>query len=451
MIDTLNTIATKPKIFLVLPVPSWPNSMGIRDSVMQKIIPIIKDIGAKRGLWTIDVNTPLKRDSSYFYDGVHPLAPAADTIANVFYHAITGNPSSFRFVARSHTTSSGTLPYRLFYPYNYDPAKKYPLILTLHGAGESGVDNWLHIIKNRVAEIWADDTAQAKQNCFVVSPQCPTNHKWVEVAAWTDCYYSTQSIAQSIPLTIALAMLDSIKREFPIDTNRLYVTGLSMGGYGTWDFIARYPGKFAAAAPQSGGCDTSKASAIKNVPLWSFHGALDPTVPPNADRSMMRTVLPKLGVTVAYYTAQYASYFANPTITRNNLKTAIDTGARTLYCEYTDGAHDIWTQSFNDPLLEEWMFLQKKPSPDNTRALPEHSSNRVLNNFRLFAIPGNSTAAACRNLAPGVSYVVKVIDTKGTLFGRKAVSTPSEMNSFMRTCAAKSSGIRLVELDRAQN
>jgi lysophospholipase L1-like esterase len=158
MIDTLNTLSTKPKIFLVLPVPVWSNYYGIRDSALQKMIPIIKAIGAKRGLWIIDANTPLKNFSSYFSDGVHPNTSGADTIASVIYHSIIGNPSSFRFVARSHTSAQGTLSYRLFYPYKYDPARKYPLIITLHGVGESGTDNWIHITKNRLAEIWADDT-----------------------------------------------------------------------------------------------------------------------------------------------------------------------------------------------------------------------------------------------------------------------------------------------------
>jgi predicted peptidase len=121
-------------------------------------------------------------------------------------------------------------------------------------------------------------------------------------------YYSTQSIAQSIPLTIALSLIDSIKREFPIDTNRLYAVGLSMGGYGTWDLIARYPGKFAAAVPVCGGNDTGKASALQNVPIWAFHGAVDPTVPPDADRSMMLTLFPGLGLSVTSYSTQYTNY-----------------------------------------------------------------------------------------------------------------------------------------------
>lgn len=446
MIDTLNTLASKPKIFLVLPVPIWTNSYGIRDSALQKMIPIIKDIGARRGLWIIDANTPLKNFSSYFSDGVHPNATGADTIAHVIYHGLTGNPSSFRFVARSHTSAQGTLPYRLFYPYKYDQTRKYPLILTLHGVGESGIDNWLHITKNRLAEIWADDTTQAKQNCFVVSPQCPVSRKWVEVAAWTNCYYSTQTIAQSIPLAIALTLIDSLKREFPIDTNRLYVTGLSMGGYGTWDLVSRYPGKFAAAVPVCGGNDTSTASVLKNVSVWAFHGAQDPTVPPNADRSMMRTIFPGIGVPVTYYTAQYSSYFTASTMTRTALSTAITGGTKKVYCEYTDGVHDIWAKTFNEPLLAQWLFLQQKS------AVVGVANDRLMNtvagkeNGIYAAINGSDVQSIFSKLTPGRRYNLSVYNARGVQIKKAVIDATPSSKSALQKILNVTKGIKWVRI-----
>ena len=446
MIDTLNTLSTKPKIFLVLPVPIWTNTFGIRDSALQKMIPIIKDIGAKRGLWIIDANTPLKNFSSYFSDGVHPNASGADTIASVIYHSIIGNPSSFRFVARSHTSAQGTLPYRLFYPYKYDQTKKYPLIITLHGVGESGTDNWFHITKNRLAEIWADDTTQVKQNCFVVSPQCPTNHKWVEVSAWNVMYYSTQSIAQSIPLTITLTLVDSLKREFPIDTNRLYVVGLSMGGYGTWDLIARYPGKFAAAVPLCGGNDTSKASALQNVPIWAFHGALDPTVPPNADRSMMRTIFPNIGLSVTYYTTQYTSYFAASTITSAALSSAINGGAKKLYCEYTDGVHDIWAKTYNEPLLAQWLFLQQKGATVGV-AKSRLVKTTVKNTRNVHKVMGgNDVPSIFSTLAPGRWYSLRVFNARGVQMQKAVIDASASSKIAVQKMVEATPGVKWVQI-----
>jgi poly(3-hydroxybutyrate) depolymerase len=429
----LNTLSTKPKIFLVLPVPSWTNTFGIRDSILQKIIPIIKDIGAKRGLWIIDANTPLKSFQSYFADGVHPNAAGADTIANVIYHCITGAPSSSRFVRRSHNT----LPYRLYYPYKYNPTTKYPLILSLHGAGERGTDNQAQIIVHRLAEIWAEDTTQAKQNCFVVSPQCPADPaKWVNVAAWTNVFYSTQSIAQSASLTITLSLLDSLIREFPIDTNRLYVTGISMGGYGTWDLIARYPGRFAAAIPMSGGLDTSKTSAIRNVPVWTFHGGIDGTVPPTATRSIMRTLFPNLGVPVTYYIAQYASYFTGSTITRAALLSAIDGGAKKLYCEYTDGQHDIWTNSYNDQLVAHWLFLQHKTPAVHTIEVTALSGKPAASKIVFPVFGGNSISALFAGLKNGHEYEFRVFDARGAMTGKFSVdASPASRNAVKKVLA----------------
>jgi lysophospholipase L1-like esterase/dienelactone hydrolase len=371
MIDTLNTLATKPRIYLVLPPPIWTNTFGIRDSALQKIIAIVKQIALERGLPIIDCNTPLKSSQAFFADGVHPNAVGADTIAHIIYRSIIGSPA-MRFQFCSYSSTEGTLPFRLFLPENYSRTERYPLILALHGAGECGSDNIEQISGHRVAEIWAEDTTQAKQKCFVAAPQCPSSGQWVNVPTWNQMYYSTTTMAQSGPLTLALKVLDSLIKVYPIDTNRLYITGLSMGGYGTWDIITRHPGKFAAAIPLSGGNDTSKASVLTKTPIWAFHGAVDGTVPPQADRSMFANIKAG-GESVVSYTATYTPYFGTPTITRDTLATQIGSGATKLYGEYTNGGHDIWTDTYNDPLLAEWLFKQVKPLP----AVAELSEGRT--------------------------------------------------------------------------
>jgi lysophospholipase L1-like esterase/dienelactone hydrolase len=443
-IDTLNTLASKPKIFLALPPPIWANTFGIRDSILTNfIMPIIKQIGAYRGLWVIDANTPLRGFSSYFADGVHPNAAGEDTIAHVFYRCITGKPVASRFVGRSHTTAQGTLPYRLYYPYKYNHSLKYPVILTLHGAGERGTDNNAQIALHRLAEIWAEDSMQARHNCFVVAPQCPADPgKWVNVPAWTSVFYSTQSITESASLGIARSLLDSLVREFPVDTNRQYVTGLSMGGYGTWDLIARTPARFAAAVPFSGGLDTGRAPAMRNIPIWTFHGALDGTVPPAATRSIMRTLFPGLGVSVTCYTCQYATYFAGSTMTRAALLSAIDAGAKKLYTEYTDGSHDIWTKSYNDTMLAHWLFLQQKTQAAATTAVT--TAGRICKSKVRPVFNGCNVTALFSGLTPGQEYEFRVFDSRGILTNRfQAAASPASRN-YTQKMLAGAAGLRWV-------
>ncbi len=443
MIDTLNALPTKPRIFLVLPVPIWSNYFGIRDSVLKKIIVIMKQIADERGLPVIDCNTPLLSAQSFFSDGVHPNAAGADSIARIIYRSISGSPE-VRFQYRSFTSSGASLPYRLFVPENYSRQQKYPLILTLHGVGESGNDNVAHVKKNRIAERWAEDSTQKIQKCFVVSPQCPTSDKWVNVPSWSNVYYSTQTLQESASLKRALALVDSLVKEFPIDTNRLYVTGLSMGGYGTWDVLARHPGKFAAAIALCGGSDTSKASQIRNTPIWAFHGVLDNVVPPTATRSMIAR-FEALGTPVIKYTAQYGNYFSGSTITRAKLTSAIDSGASTIFCEYPDADHSIWTNTYNEPLLTTWLFKQKKQPPVAV-SLPA-SAMCPSTGSGLFAIyPGNRFSGLVdKDLSRG-RYEVRVFDLKGCLLNQTILNGEKDAFQKIQSMIRPVSGMQWVSL-----
>jgi alpha-L-fucosidase 2 len=443
MIDTLNALSTKPRIFLVLPVPIWSNYFGIRDSALKKIIVIIKQIADERGLPVIDCNTPLLSFQSYFSDGVHPNAAGADSIAHIIARSITGSPE-VRFQFRSFTSSGASLPYRLFVPENYTRQEKYPLIMTLHGVGESGNDNVAHVKKNRVAERWAEDSTQKIQKCFVVSPQCPTSDKWVNVPSWSNVYYNTQSLQESASLGRALALVDSLVKEFPIDTNRLYITGLSMGGYGTWDVLARHPGKFAAAIALCGGSDTSKANKIRNTPIWTFHGALDNVVPPTATRSMISR-FETLGTSAVKYTAQYGNYFSGSTITREKLTSKIDSGATTIFCEYPDADHSIWTNTYNEPLLTRWLFKQKKQPPVAISSVVP--AKFVFEESGLFAIyPGNRLSGlADKDLSKG-RYEVRIFDLKGTLLNRTILNGGSNAYQTIQGMIRLVTGIQWVSL-----
>ncbi|HMB91704.1 MAG TPA: alpha/beta hydrolase-fold protein, partial [Rhodothermales bacterium] len=130
-----------------------------------------------------------------------------------------------QFEIRSYTLDGFTLPYRLFVPENYDPEVAYPLVLALHGAGERGTDNERHIRPHRLATSWADPANQAENPAFVVAPQVPPNERWSAEQPVDQSDFTNEELA-------TLAILDSPAVEFNIDPNRVYITGLSMGGHG---------------------------------------------------------------------------------------------------------------------------------------------------------------------------------------------------------------------------
>jgi predicted esterase len=248
-----------------------------------------------------------------------------------------------KFVARSHTFQGVTLPYRLFIPDNYSPSQKYPLVLALHGAGERGTDNLIHIRLHRLATSWADPVNQAKYPCLVVAPQCPPNQSWD-----VDAIVATVS-----------SLLDSLANEFTIDSNRLYVTGLSMGGFGTWDLITRFPNRFAAAIPMSGGWYPDLVSRIANTPIWNFHGRVDPTVPVSESRDMIEA-LKGIGRTVVYTRCWNSDCTGLPD---SVIALYVKSHADLFYTEYQYGGHVIWAESYDYPLLFPWVFDKYRLTP----------------------------------------------------------------------------------------
>ena len=129
-------------------------------------------------------------------------------------------------------------------------------------------------------------------------------------------------------MALLIELLAEAERMFPIDPDRIYVTGLSMGGFGTWDLIARFPDRFAAAVPVCGGGDPGTAPLIRDLPVWAFHGALDRVVPPSNSRVMVRALQ--------------------------------EAGARPGYSEYPDVGHNSWTKAYEDPYLLPWLFEQHR-------------------------------------------------------------------------------------------
>jgi predicted peptidase len=174
----------------------------------------------------------------------------------------------WRYEARNNSDGEGdTLPYRLFIPPSYEPRDRYPLVLFLHGSGERGTDNTRQITDQCVADVLSRPQVQKHHPAFVVVPQAP------EAAQWG--FY----IGDSTPADLAVGIVRQLEHQFSIDPNRIYLTGFSMGGMGTFYLLARYPGLFAAAVPLAGGGDPAIAREITRIPLWAFHGDHDNFVP----------------------------------------------------------------------------------------------------------------------------------------------------------------------------
>jgi hypothetical protein len=254
-------------------------------------------------------------------------------------HAQTIDEIYNKFIKRYHTYQNTTLPYYIFMPATYNPQIHYSLVLCLHGSGECG-DNPSAVKKNSMATVWAMDSNQTRWPCFIFVPQCPNGQAWTST---------------NIVLTVN-DILDSLLFETSIDTNRLYITGLSLGGNGTWDMIVHFPNKFAAAIPMSGWGDSSKAALIKHIPIWNFHGAKDATVNVVYSREMI-TALENASDNVVYTNCHNGDCTG---LSDSVIADKIKNGAKHLYTEYENGGHVIWDQSYNNIFLLPWVFSQSK-------------------------------------------------------------------------------------------
>lgn len=191
------------------------------------------------------------------------------------------------FIAVVHTNGGEYLPYRLFMPDGWKTEKNpLPLVLFLHGAGKRGNDN----IKPTSSHVdgLISITKSGKYKAFLLAPQCAKDKRWAEISWQVPAY--TNPVPISSTMKMVFTVLDGVIKKYNIDTNRIYVTGLSMGGFGTFDIIYRRPDMFAAAAPLSGGGATATAKKIAHIPLWAFHGTKDKAVSVNLTREMIKAM-----------------------------------------------------------------------------------------------------------------------------------------------------------------
>lgn len=231
-----------------------------------------------------------------------------------------------RYIKLKYTNpSKDTLLYRLLEP-DYNPSRKYPLIVFLHGSGERGNDNDAQLKWGAMQ--FATDEMMMKYPCFVLAPQCPNNLAWPNITDYGNLEKMRLNPVPSLPMKLVRELIAEMAKNPRIDTNRIYITGVSLGGYGTYDAMMRYPKLFAAAVPVCGGGDLTKANTIKHIPTWIFHGAEDAAVD-------------------VKFTTEMA----------NALQKAGGKPGVTIYPEV---GHFSWLGAYIDPLMIEWLFKQSK-------------------------------------------------------------------------------------------
>ncbi len=237
------------------------------------------------------------------------------------------------FEKQQYTNNGDTLLYRILYPLNYSEDEIYPLILFLHGAGERGSDNELQLVHG--AALFADSSVRTKYPAFVIFPQCPVDKTWAGYKinhgadSATHRLYLEPNTPFQRPLQLVKLLLDSLSNARQVDKKRIYIGGLSMGGFGTFDMLQRYPDFFSAAFPICGGGIPADAiKYAKNVTMWVFHGAKDNVVNPGLSRNMVAA-----------------------------LKAA---GGNVKYTEYPEANHNSWDSAFAEPQLFSWLFSQSR-------------------------------------------------------------------------------------------
>lgn len=221
--------------------------------------------------------------------------------------------------------NGAVLNYRFLSP-DYNTMRKYPLVIFLHGSGERGDNNEAQLtwgITNM-----ATDRMRSMFPAFIVAPQCPLDESWANIDV-DEKTNELKLLDKPTPvMEQVIELVHEIMKKHPVDPDRIYITGLSMGGFGTFDALMRWPDLFAAAVPVCGGGDPSKAKSIAHIPMWVFHGAEDTGVDTQLSFKMVQALM--------------------------------EAGAHPGYTQYPEVGHFSWLQAYTDPLMYEWLFRQRK-------------------------------------------------------------------------------------------
>lgn len=230
----------------------------------------------------------------------------------------------------------GDLNYCVYKPEGVETSgKKVPLVLWLHGSGERGDDNGKQLGNNSILTVCDYGLDNEFMKSVILCPQCPTTDKWVNVDKWNCNNYKLSEVEEGPTMKKVVDLVNAYRALDYIDLNRVYVMGLSMGGFGTWDLLARHSDIFAAGIPICGNGATDAIAALKNMPIYTFHCVNDTVVLASGTEEMV------------------------------SLITAAG-GTRILYKEFPEGGHHAWERAFGFrgepgyPTMEEWLFAQSK-------------------------------------------------------------------------------------------
>lgn len=232
---------------------------------------------------------------------------------------------------REYVTKNDTLPYRLLLPKNYHPEKSYPLLIFLHGAGERGKDNQKQLLHG--SSFFISEKFRTNYPAIIIFPQCPESSYWASVKKEYSGKKAKQfkfhkELVEYPTLDLLQKFLFSIEKSYHIDPTRRYIGGLSMGGMGTFELVARMPNYFAAAFSICGGGHQKWARKLKNTPFWIFHGSNDQIVSSHYSKKMFK-----------------------------KMKRVNDQVRLTIY-KGVD--HNSWDKAFKEPELFNWIFSFKK-------------------------------------------------------------------------------------------
>jgi predicted peptidase len=245
-------------------------------------------------------------------------------ISKAVFDYFTGESNTYFEKHLSISKTNDTLPYRLLSPLNENSSIKYPLLVYLHGSGSRGNDN--EALVNKLAPGFTDSLNRINFPCYILVPQCPQNDSWVLFPDFPNSIATTDTPTKACKQTLEL--IHHLIQTKNIDSDRIYLTGFSLGGEGTFDMISREPDLFACAVPLASVADTSKAKFVKNIPLWAFHGS-DDNVNDIKYSKMMVDAIIKAGGTPKF------------TIVEN--------------CK-----HDCRNAAYENSEIWKWMFEQKK-------------------------------------------------------------------------------------------
>lgn len=181
------------------------------------------------------------------------------------------------FEKKQFIYKSDTLHYRIMYPKNYQTTEKYPLLIFLHGSGERGNDNEKQLKHGSLQ--FTNEQNRAKYPSIVVFPQCPKEGYWAPIVDAKNGFSFVNSQKPTEPMQLLIRLIKQLKKNNAVDTKRIYVLGLSMGGMGTFDLICRMPKTFAAAVPICGGVSVERLKKVQKIPIRIYHGDADNVVP----------------------------------------------------------------------------------------------------------------------------------------------------------------------------